>query len=121
MTEVTIKTKPYKKKMKKGETSVEFDGYNWRKPLKVHNDIAQKINTNIHELLALYTAEEYLERELNIPNIKGNIQGGYFTWGEEPVNYWKYAFLAILIGILAGMILLPYSDTFQDLLVACTE
>lgn len=119
--------------MKKSTRDKKFKENIVAKKIKQQNDITKKINKNVQELLALYPAKEYLEREIDIPNIQewkpenskdiwiDSLEGGYSVLGEMPINWWKVACLAIFLCIIIGMVLFHYSDTFQNLLVACTQ
>ena len=42
-----------------------------------------------------------------------------FTWGEEPVNYWKWACIVILLGIVVAMITM--TPTINSLFDACVQ
>lgn len=89
------------------------------------NKINSKISKNTHELLALYPAKKYLEREL--PDSEATAEQ-VKDWGrfksihgipEEPINSWKYACIAIILGIVAAMIL--STPTIISLFDACVQ
>lgn len=62
-------------------------------------------------------------QEFEIPDAEATVNQiktyDRFTWGEEPINYWKYACIAILLGIVTAMIF--STPTIIRLFDACVQ